>query len=49
MSKDLTLLLAGSNTIAQADYGLEDVCYELNLESARLGKRFDLLRGANVG
>ncbi len=29
----------GSNRIAQADYALEDICYELNLESARLARR----------
>jgi len=29
----------GSNAIAQADYGLEALCYELNLESARLARR----------
>ncbi len=29
----------GSNTIAQADYGLESICYELNVESARLARR----------
>ena len=28
----------GSNAIAQADYGLEDICYELNVEAARLAK-----------
>ncbi|MDJ0789408.1 MAG: methionine synthase [Myxococcota bacterium] len=29
----------GSNRIAQADYALEDICYELNVESARLARR----------
>jgi 5-methyltetrahydrofolate--homocysteine methyltransferase len=29
----------GSNSIAQGDYGLEGICYELNLESARLARR----------
>ena len=29
----------GANRIAQADYGLESICYELNLESARLARR----------
>ena len=28
----------GSNAIAQADYGLEGICYELNVEAARLAK-----------
>jgi 5-methyltetrahydrofolate--homocysteine methyltransferase len=28
-----------ANAIAQADYGLESICYELNLEAARLAKR----------
>src|SRR5690606_10772677 len=27
-----------SNSIAQADYGLQDICYELNLEAARLAR-----------
>ena len=29
----------GSNSVAQADYGLEEICYELNLESAKLARR----------
>jgi 5-methyltetrahydrofolate--homocysteine methyltransferase len=28
-----------ANAIAQADYGLESICYELNVEAARLAKR----------
>jgi 5-methyltetrahydrofolate--homocysteine methyltransferase len=28
-----------SNSISQADYGLENICYRLNLESARLAKQ----------
>ena len=28
----------GSNAVAQGDYGLEDICYELNVEAARLAK-----------
>ncbi|MDG2050280.1 MAG: methionine synthase, partial [Myxococcota bacterium] len=29
----------GANRIAQADYGLESICYELNVESARIARR----------
>src|SRR3546814_9843392 len=28
-----------SNTISMADYGMEDLCYELNAESARIARR----------
>ena len=28
----------GSNAVAQGDYGLEGICYELNVEAARLAK-----------
>src|SRR5690606_21382962 len=28
-----------SNTISQADYGLEHICYRLNLESAQIAKK----------
>ena len=29
----------GSNAISQADYGLEELCFELNVESARIARR----------
>ena len=29
----------GSNGVAQADYGLESICFELNVEAARLARR----------